>query len=410
MAIDTARFHLAGRRLFRLAGLAAAGLLLLLLVLKMRGTQVDTIVVQRQDLEQRLVASGRVWVPSRVQVAAVSTGRVLSVAVREGQAVKQGDLLIQLEDAELRAAADRAQAAVDQAQARIDRLGRAGAITAAETVIQARSALERSRMDLEQTRILSDSGFVSPDDLDAARRVALLAEARLASALADQQAMTPDGAETRILQTGLEQAIAEYDTARERLGQTRLLAPADALVLTRQVEPGDVVQPAQALLELAAGAEPPALVFQTDERNLASLKVGQIARASADAWPDSLFEAVVSYIAPAVDAGRGSVEVRLSLPAVPAWLKPDMTVSIDLALDQRAAVLTLPADALHEATTSRPWVQVLDNGRVRRQALQLGLRGEGHVEVLAGLAEGDVVIQPGPRLLDEHQRAHGGDR
>lgn len=409
MANDSKETRRTRRPLAWLAGLAAVGLLLLLLV-NLRGPQVDTIVVQRQDLEQRLLASGRVWVPSRVQVAAVSTGRVLSVGVREGQAVEQGDLLVQLEDTELRAAANRAQAAVEQAQARIDQLGRAGVVSSAEAVVKARSGLERSRLDLEHTRTLADSGYASADALDAARRETLLAEARLASALADQQSTTPEGADMRILQSGLEQALAERAAAVERLAQTRLLAPAGGRVLTRSVEPGDVVQPARTLLVLAAGSEPPALVFQTDERNLAALKVGQPARASADAWPDSLFDAVVEYIAPAVDAGRGSVEVRLSLPSVPPWLMPDMTVSIDLALDQRKAVLTLPTDALHEAATPRPWVQVLDRGRVRRQSLQLGLHGSGHVEILAGVAEGDVVIQPGPRLLDEHQRAHAGDR
>ena len=91
---------------------------------------------------------------------------------------------------------------------------------------------------------------------------------------------------------------------------------------------------------------------------MCALKRCQKARASADAFPQDAFDAVVSYIAPAVDPQRGSVEVRLRVPAAPKILKPDMTVSVDLTVAAKPKALTLPTDAVRGVTSETPWVLV----------------------------------------------------
>jgi len=133
-------------------------------------------------------------------------------------------------------------------------------------------------------------------------------------------------------------------------------------------------------------------VFQSDERNLASLHVGQDARASADAYPQQIFDAKLSYIAPSIDPARGSVEVRLSVAKPPALLKPDMTVSIDLLVAAKPHVLTVPSEVVHGAATASPWVLAVEDGHAVRKDVVLGIRGEGTIEVTTGLVEGASVI------------------
>ncbi len=121
-------------------------------------------------------------------------------------------------------------------------------------------------------------------------------------------------------------AAAAVEAAAARLSQLRVLAPEPGVVLVRAVEPGDVVSPGKALLTLALDRETQILA-QPDEKNLPALRVGQKARASADAFPDRSFPAEVISISPGVDVARGTVDVKLRVPAPPDELKTDMTLS-----------------------------------------------------------------------------------
>ena len=221
------------------------------------------------------------------------------------------------------------------------------------------------------------------------------------AAQAQQVAAAPMGADSRVALTALLQAQAQLAGAAARLEQTRNVALQSGTVLSRSVEPGDVVQPSRPLLEIAADGEVE-LVFDPDERNLAWIRLGQLAKASADAFPQQVFEARVSYVAPSIDPQRGTVEVRLAVAKPPAFLKPDMTVSIDLTIAARPEVLTVPSRVVHGAATATPWVELVVDGRVVRRDVTLGIRGEGAMEVEAGLDEGAELIVP-----DGRQRVAG---
>ncbi|MCU0686451.1 MAG: efflux RND transporter periplasmic adaptor subunit [Polyangiaceae bacterium] len=369
-----------------------------------RGPEVRTVLVARQDLEQHLVANGRVRVPTRVQISAQSAGLVLAVMVREGQRVKAGDLLVRLDDAGALAAVAQARGAVGQARARVQRLRGVGTVVATEGLRQARTKLERAQADLERAQGLAASGAISQSELDDARSAADLSRAQATIAEAEQRASTASGADSLDVLTALFQAEAELEAATVRLTQTSLVALQDGVVLTRSVEPGDVAQPSLPLLVLAAGAEDAQIVLQFDERNLAAIALGQPARASADAYPRQIFDATVSYIAPSIDPARGSVEVRLRVANAPAFFKPDMTVSADLLVASHKGVLTLPSEAVRAMATPAPWLLAVEGGRVVRKAVTLGLRGEGTVEIASGLAEGAEVIVPDGRPLRAGQR------
>ena len=367
-------------------------------VQRARGPVVRSTLVQARPLEQHIVASGRVWVPTRAQVSTQVPGLVVAVGAVEGQRVKAGDLLVQIDDSEARAAVAQAQAAVDQANARVAQLRRVGAIVASEGLRQAQVSLEGAEQELARTETLARAGSATQAQLDGARRAAAVARAQKAAAEAQQISSAPLGADSRVALTALLQAQAQLAGANVRLAQTRVTALHDAVVLTRSVEPGDVVQPARTLLVMAVDADAQ-LVFHPDERNLAFIALGQKARASADAYPQEIFAADVSYLAPSVDPQRGSIEVRLRVPEPPSFLKPDMTVSIDLTVAKRARALTLPSEAVIGVASPDAFVWLIEGERVTRRPIKLGIRGEGTIEITAGLREGaEVVVLEGQRL------------
>lgn len=379
------------------------------LAVRSRGPAVRTVRAVRTDLEQHVVASGRVRVPTRVQIAAQTSGLVEAVGAVEGQRVKAGDLLVQIDDAEQRAAVAQAEAQVKQASARVDQLRRVGAIVATQALREAETNLERAQADLARAARLVASAAVPAVELENARRAVDIARAQKNAAEAQQVASAPLGADSRVALTALLQAQAQLAGANVRLAQTRIVALSSGTVLTRSVEPGDVVQPSRTLMVVAADADVE-LVFQSDERNLASIRIGQPARASADAYPQQVFEARVSYIAPSIDAQRGSVEVRLAVPAAPAFLKPDMTVSIDLTVATRRGVLTVPGEVVHGAATARPWVLAVEHGRAVRRDVGLGIRGEGSLEIASGLGDGAELIVPDGQPLEPGARVRAEPR
>jgi HlyD family secretion protein len=355
------------------------------------GTKVPVALAERRPLVQRVVASGRVLAPARIQVGSVVVGRVTRVGFDKGDRVRKGDVLVQLDDAEARAALAQARAQVAQAVARLEQVRVVSVRVTAEAERQAELRLEQAEVKLARTRTLAEAGSVSRSDLDDAVKARDLAASQLVSARAQAAAATT-GAERRNAEAAVDQARAAERAATARLDQLRVEAPAPGVLTERDVEPGDVVQPGRTLLVLARDGATQ-LSVQPDEKNLAFLRLGQAATASADAFPDRLFPARVAWIAPAVDLSRGTVEVKLDVPDPPEFLRPDLTVSVNVEVGREGDALVVPAGSVRDAG-SAPWVLVVRGGRAERQPVRLGMRGEGMVQVLEGLAPGDAVIPP----------------
>lgn len=378
--------------------LAAAALLLgaVLAWWFTRAPVVAAVAVQPAPLVRTLLFSARVATSSRVELGSTLTGRVREVLVAEGATVRQGDVLVRLESEELRAALEQARASERQAAARLTGLRSSGRSAAQAAVAQAESVLQAARADLQRTQDLVARGFLSEARLDEARRAVEVAQAQLASASAQRAANDDQGTDVAQAQAQLALARSAAAAAQARLEQAVISAPADARVLLRAVEPGQIVQPGRALLTLAlAGAAQ--LEGQVDERYLEQLRVGQPAIVTADAFPSQRFEARVLSIAPLVDAQRGAVEVKLSLPqAPPAYLREDMTLSVQVETGRRERALVVPVQALGGDRDSRvdgtATVLVARDGHVESRRLRLGLATLEAVEVVEGLAAGEVVL------------------
>ena len=369
----------------------------------LRGPQIDALVVQSAPLVRTLQFSARVATLSRVDVGSTVTGRVAQVRVMEGAPVRQGDVLVQLESDELRAALAQAVAADRQAKARLEGLRSTGRTAAQAARAQADASLQAASASLARVQQLVAEGFYSPAQLDEARRAVDVARAQQLGAQAQLQATADAG--TEVAQAQAQWALAQAATvaAQARLAQSTLVAPADARVLVREVEPGQIVQPGKALFSLAL-AGPTQLVAQVDERFLEQLQLGQPAWVVADAFAAQRFAARVLSIAPAVDAQRGAIEVKFSIEQAPAFLREDMTLSVEVETARRERTLVLPQAALRgPAGGDQASVLVLQDGRAQVRNVRLGLRTLDAVEVLGGLKESDTVLR-GHASLQDGQR------
>lgn len=423
----------ASLRALVMLGTVAAMIALLLAWWFTHAATVAAINVRLAPLVRTLQFSGRVATMSRVDIGSTLTGRVVQVTAFEGAQVAKGDVLVRLESDELRAALDQAQANERQSAARLAGLRSTGRASAQAVLAQADSVLVAAQAELQRTQELVGKGFLSQAKLDEARRGAEVARAQQDSARAQSAANADRGTDVAQAQAQLALASAATAAARARFTQAVLLAPADARVLTRLVEPGQIVQPGRALLSLAL-AGPVQLVAQVDERYLEQLQVGQRVSVLADAFPGQRFAAHVQSIAPLVDAQRGAVEVKFALPQQPAaFLREDMTLSMEVETARRDVALVVPVaalrgdlqgtaalrgdlqstaaqrgdpqstPALHSDPVTSAVVLIARDGRVEERKVRLGLRTLEAVEVLDGLAAGDIVLtgtapKPGSRV------------
>lgn len=368
------------------------------------GPKIEVLQVVRRDVVQSIVAAGRIETPYRVDIGSQVVGTVADVPVEKGARVKAGDTLVVLESSEAAAVVKQAELAVAQAQARLRQLRELQLPVASQALRQAEANLLNARATYERNRRLYESGYVGKSVLDESQRALDVAQTQVDSARKQVETARPSGSDTALANTALAQAQASLQAARARLSYATITAPRGGTIIARDVERGDVVQPGKVLMVLSPEGETQ-IVVQVDERNLGRLKLGQPALASADAFPNDRFKAQVVYINPGVDAQRGTVEVKLGVPEAPEYLRQDMTVSVDIEVGRSPNALALRADGVHDPMGRSPWVLKVNSGHASRQEVELGLRGEGWVEVRKGLQGGDVVvpaanaaIQPGARV------------
>lgn len=385
---------------------SAAGLVVVVVLLgvfvprMLYGPKVSVHTVVQRNFVQTVVASGHVENPHRIDLGVQLTGTVTAVPVSEGQKVTQGMVLIQLESAELQSALRQAELAEQQARVHVRQLKELQAPLAQQALLQAQANRDSAQRNWERTQELFDKGFVGAAAKDEARRAEQVAQAQFNSARQQLASVSQGGSDMAAADAALAFAQAAVDGARSRLNYTQVKAPADGTLIARNVELGDVVQPGKALMVLSPAGETQ-LVLQIDEKNLSLIHVGQLALASADAYPNARFDAKVVYINPGVDAQRGSVEVKLLVPQPPTYLKQDMTVSVDIEVARRAQAVLVSAAAVHDLGKAQPWVWRVNQGHAQRQDVSLGVVSNGMCEVLSGLSVGDLVVPvDGPSLSD----------
>ncbi len=374
-----------------IAGTVAAAGAVALAAWWWRGDAVDVYVATRQDLVQSIVATGQVITPKRASIGAEATSRVEAVLVEQGATVKRGQPLVQLDNADEKAAVAQAEAAVQQAVARQKQIATSARPAAQETLRQARANLLQARATFDRTKDLVGRNFVSKAQLDDAQRNLDVAESQVRAAEVAVATASSGGGDVTVADAARTQALAALGVAQARLDATTLRAPADGVLVARSVEPGGIAQAGKELLALAPLGETQ-VVVNVDEKNLGKLALGLPALVSADAYPGQSFRAELAYINPGIDTVRGTVEVKLRVPEPPRYLIQDMSVSVDIEVGRRAKAILVPSNAVHDLGTAKPWVLAVRDGHAVRVPVVIGMRGDATVEIVQGLAEGDELV------------------
>ncbi len=367
---------------------------------RLAGPRVAVVLAEAGPFVQTIVTSGRVRPPARATLATLVAGRVATLAADEGEKIRAGQELLQLDDGEAQATLDQARAAVDAASAQVRQVRTVSLAEAREAVARAQAHLDEAQRTHERIQRLFVGGAATRETLEDAGTALSLAESELRAAQSQEADIS--GTRRASSNAAKHQAQAVLAASRSRLDYHRLTAPFDGVVIERMVEQGDVVQAGMpAFVVVRQGAVE--LVIEPDERNLALLMVGQAAMASSEAFPGERFAATVHYIAPAVDPRRGTIEVRLTVAAPPAYLRPDMTVSVEITVAERAHTTIVPADAVRGLAEGQPWVLLIQDAHALRRDVEVGLAGDTRVEILRG-------VEPGERLIPAAARVAPGDR
>ena len=386
------------------SGIVIAGLCIAAVVgvQKWRGPVVPALTIEPMPLELRIVASGEVRYQTLARIGSEITGTVIARHVREGDRVSKGDLLLELNPEEL-------QSRLDQAQTLLLQLHQVSRPQAQAALVEARDNLRQASREARRREALVAKGMVSAEQAEQTQRIELNAKTALTRAQLAADSLAVGSTEERLLQQRVASAEAE-------LAKTRIYAPFAGRVQTRNVEPGDLVQPSKVLLEIArsdgldrdgSASDGLEVVVALDEKNFAPLQLQQPVQLIADAWPEHSVQGVVSFIAPAVDSTRGTIDVHIrvlggSATADKAFLQ-GMTVSANIIAAERAATLVLPNDYLIANSAGQAQVLRWRDGAVEAVTVELGLRNMTHSEVVSGLDQGDVVVQAGQ--LSAGQRA-----
>lgn len=353
-----------------------------------QGPLLPSYEVVSSPLIQTVVASGRVEKVSRTQIGSEITGVVLERLVQEGDRVSRGDVLLVLKSDEI-------SAQVRQAEAELKELATTRRPQAEVDLANAKVQLEQAQREAVRRRN-TELGILSVEEREKSIEAEKLARNNLESARLKFASLAPD----KVEETKLRERLAALQA---QLAKTKIRAEVSGIILTRNVEPGDLVQLSQTLFTIALdGATEIRVPF--DERNLPLLALQQKAAVITDAYPDQPFPAHINFIAPSIDAQRGTVDVRLTVDPVPDFLRQDMTVSVNVETNKRERTLVIPNDALSSISGNKAMVILVRDRKIQRHPITLGLRGLVMSEVVAGLKEGDHVLTDAESVLKDGTR------
>jgi len=358
--------------------------------------RIRTTTVQRGSIRSLISTNGKVEPIRNFEAHSVVPTTVKRLFVKEGDHVRQGQLLLQLDDADLRSQAARAQSKIKAAQADEADLSTGGTreemLTLDSQLIKAHSARDAAQRNLDALRRLSQQGAASAgevkqaeDDLQRTQADVTLLEQKKK----DRYSL-PEVAKVRA--QGAE-AQAAYDAAEDALRKSSVRAPFDGIVYALPVKQGAYVQTGDLLLQEGDLSKMLVRTF-VDEPEIGKLATGQKIEVTWDALPERVWKGAVSTI-PATVKLRGSRnvgEITCTVDNRDLRLLPNINVGVTVITAERSGVLTVAREAVR-MDDAKPYVyQVQGEDRVlKRREVQVSLQNLTRVEIDAGLPENSVV-------------------
>lgn len=406
-------------------GVGAVLLVALLSVLALRSdgrsaVSVRTETVSTRALTERVTATGHVEAKRSVDISADVSGRIVELAVEEGDSVRQGDLILRIDQERFRAAVRRAEAALAEARARN---------------AQARANFQQARRDYERIRALGEAGenFVTESEVEQAR-----------TEMEVQQSLLEAARESAV------QAEAALNEAEDQLEKTTIQAPMSGVVTRLNVEVGETAivgttNVPGSLLATVSDLSTMEAVVEVDETDIPRVHRGDSAVVEIDAFTGTRISGQVtkignSSVVPRNQSGSGGgqqavdFEVRITLDDPPVGIRPDLSATAEIITARRPGTLAIPIIALTLRTEEQiaEYSASLDTAEITDDAIrggegrgvegvfvvrgdsvvfrpvEVGIAGESYFEVVSGLSEGDTVVagpyqairelQPGSRI------------
>lgn len=335
---------------------------------------VSTHQVAEGELVAEVMGTGTLEARVSATVSPKIAGRIEKLMADQGDSVKEGDLLVQLDDAELQQQVEIAEANVNAASAAITRLS--SDKKRAEAVYE---QAEKSNLRIEQ---LIRKNAASRDESDKAAEGLAIAEAGIASSEA-------------AIAEGQKQLVSAEKTLQyhgARLQDTKIVAPFDGLVVRRNREPGDIAVPGSSILTLISRDEVWVSAW-VDETEMARLEAGQPARIVFRSQPDESFPGSVARLGREADRETRELIVDVRVLELPTNWAVGQRAEAFIKVEQVENAVTLPAD-LVQRREGVAGVFVLSDDHAKWQPIELGLRNRDSVQVTGGLAVGEVVVTP----------------
>ncbi|MEY2396609.1 MAG: HlyD family secretion protein [Acidobacteriaceae bacterium] len=356
--------------------------------------RIRTTTVERGSIRSLITTNGKVEPIRNFEAHSLVPTTVKRLLVKEGDHVRKGQLLLQLDDADLRSQAARAQAHIRAAQADEADLSTGGTreemLTLDSQLIKAHSARDAAQRNLDAMRRLSQQGAASAgevkqaeDDLQRTQADVTLLEQKKKDRYSQTEV-------AKVRAQGAE-AQATYDAAENALQKSSVRAPFEGIVYTLPVKQGAYVQTGDLLLQVGDLSRMLVRTF-VDEPEIGRLVPGQRIEVTWDALPDRVWKGSVITI-PATVKLRGSRnvgEVTCTVDNRDLRLLPNVNVGVTVITAEHSGVLTVRREAVRMDDT-KPYVYQVEDGVLRRREVQVSLQNLTRVEITAGLRENSVV-------------------
>ncbi len=352
--------------------------------------KVRTATVERGSIRSLISTNGKVEPIQNFEAHSPDATTVKRLLVKEGDHVRKGQLLLQLDDSDLRSQAARAQAQIKAAQADQADLTTGGTreevLTLDAQLIKARSALNNAQRNLDALRHLQQQGSASLGEVqqaeDAVQRAR--ADATLLEQKRKERYSKPEVAKVRA--QGAE-AQAAYDAAEDALAKSSVRAPFDGIVYTLPVKQGSYVQTGDLLLQVGDLSKMLVRSF-VDEPEIGRLATGQKIEVTWDAVPGRVWNGTVSTVPATVKlrGARNVGEVTSTVDNHDRRLLPNVNVGVTIVTAEHSGVLTLPREAVRMDDT-KPYVYQVVDGELKRRDVEVSLQNLTQVQITAGLPE-----------------------
>jgi len=320
---------------------------------------VQTVRVEPRVLDLAIDITGSLVSSVAVDVKTEFAGRLVAMLKEEGDAVKKGELLAQLDDTDARLSLGQARAALDVAQAALER---------------AKVAQDHARQEFERAQNLLKSGGITDRDFDAAQ-------------VADRDAR----AQVRLAEAQVEQSRQAVALAEKHLRDCRIVSPITGEVARKFVNPGGWLDGSVLLYRLVDNhrLELETYVASSD---LGQVRKAQKVRFTVASYPGETFQGVITNISGAVDMQNRSASVRAAVPNPTGKLKAGMFIKGKIITGTKPGAIVLPADAVWRRSGQTPFVYVVANGAAQKREVQTGQEEADGIEITSGLAAGETVI------------------